>query len=209
MFTKNGQGNITQYRISSVTHKLCQKVWLELLILPRKYFDNWRQAVGLSRNILPLYHGLTGRVSDDNKQSMRDAVSEYIDTIAALYGFGIPVHVGRADGQYVDSCFDTNNFILLPPQYSIRSPYDVHDFTSIMISVFPPLATPAQTVQLLSPSQTYPQLSTVQKEAPNTLTETRKNMLREDVFEVLVKTRSNMSASTRSFWLDELGGKNY
>lgn len=139
MFTTNGQGNITQYRLPSVTHKLCLKVWLELLILPKKHFDNWRQAVGLSRNILPLDHGLTGRVSDDNKQSMRDAVSEYIDTIADLYGFGIPVNVRRADGKYVDSCFYTNIFILLPPQYIIRSPYDVHNFTSIIISVFRPL----------------------------------------------------------------------
>lgn len=36
MCTTNGKGNFAQYWLPSFTHTLCQKVWPELLILPRK-----------------------------------------------------------------------------------------------------------------------------------------------------------------------------
>lgn len=58
---------------------------------------------------------------------------------------------------------------------------------------------PAQSVSSLRPGKTVLQFSEFDKEPPKLLTEARKKMLRDDVFDVLKKCRPNMSPATKSF----------
>lgn len=66
---------------------------------------------------------------------------------------------------------------------------------------------PTQTVRLLRPGKKYYPLTDFDREPPKTMIDARRKMLREDIYDVLVKTRPNMSESARSFWLQDLGGK--
>lgn len=89
MCTKNSRVHVTQYLLPVVAHKLCQIFWLELLISPRMTFVNWFQAVGRSRNILPLDDGLIGQVSNNCKHSVHDAVSQYVEIIDTVDGHAL------------------------------------------------------------------------------------------------------------------------
>lgn len=124
MCTTNARVLSFEYRIPSVPHKLCQRIWLELLILSRSTFLRWRQSVRRFRNILPFDYDLTNRNSNNYKPTVCDTVCEYVETIAALDGHALSVHVRITDGKYVYPCLYKNNVIALPPQHRITSLYD-------------------------------------------------------------------------------------
>lgn len=124
MVQTNEKGNVSQYHLPCITQKICQKVWLELLIISRDTFYAWRGTVGPSRNILPLNHGLVGRVSNNYKSTVHEAVCDYVETVVSVDGHALPIHIRRADGQYCDQCFDTDSVIVLPPKHSLRSLHD-------------------------------------------------------------------------------------
>lgn len=75
----------------------------------------WRRSVGRSHNILSVDHGIVGRTIINYKSSVQHAVCDYVETNAVTDGHALPIHMRRADRQYVDVCFDTNPVIVPPP----------------------------------------------------------------------------------------------
>lgn len=62
-----------------------------------------------------------------------------------------------------------------------------------------------QSVALLRPSETYCNLSQFEKNPPDPLNHARNCKLSDNVFNVLLKSRPNLSTATTKFCLDELG----
>lgn len=68
---------------------------------------------------------------------------------------------------------------------------------------------PSQPVFLLRPAKNYSLLLSFDKEVPIPLTEVRKKIFLEDVFNVLAMTHSNMSPAHKLFWPDKLCGNRF
>lgn len=116
MCVRNERGNVSNYILPFLSHIICQNVWIELLFLSKSPFYTWWTAIGPSRNILFSDHALIGQVSNNYKTTTRDAVSDYIETIAERDGHLIAIHVCRADGSFSDPYIDTENVSVLPPK---------------------------------------------------------------------------------------------
>lgn len=71
--------------------------------------------------MLPFDHVPVRVIYNNYKPTTRDAVSNYVETIAAVDCHALPVHVRGAEKQYVYPCFDTENFIVFPRKHSFRS----------------------------------------------------------------------------------------
>lgn len=113
-----------QYRLPTVSQKLLQKVWLHLFIISRRTFCHWSSNIGKSSSILPLDHGVTFWQRNNYKPSALHVVSQYIESFAAVDVHPLPIKIRTADGEYVDSWFDTEKVIVLPPCHSITSLFE-------------------------------------------------------------------------------------
>lgn len=96
----NRNGNLTPFRLPTLSHKLCRKVWLELFMLPRRTINTLKSSIGPSLSIRPLEHFLIGRESNNYKNNDRNAICNYNEMVAAVDGHALPISMRRTDVQY-------------------------------------------------------------------------------------------------------------
>ena len=111
-------GKHSQYRVPSVSHALCRNTCVRMMFLSKSTYLNWIAVTVLTRQALPVIHGLTGSILNAANPAAEATVRQYIRDVAELDGHALPVAYCQSDFRRMEDTGVEESVIFLPSRYS-------------------------------------------------------------------------------------------